>query len=117
MTEILPQNHEIEKKPDELTISQLAMAVRAIGESSPKHLELADEAANRLDKLQNLNKLLGLLAPKGTAPSTALEQIWDQSDSSSEESPVLLELRSMLESHWGERTPAIRKAEGLPPVE
>lgn len=79
--------------------------------------DLLNEAADRIDRLDRLQKLLGLLAPSGTAPRTALEQIYDQSASGVvEESPILLDLRRMLRSHWGEWTPALREAEGLPPA-
>jgi len=60
------------------------------------------EAANQAERLQRLSKLLGLLAPGGTAPRTALEQLYDQSDVSTDESPAVLELRRMLQPHWGE---------------
>ena len=116
MTEKLPNTPEITKPASELTIPQLAMALKAIGETMPGESEVIIEAAKKLDKLQNLNKLFGLLAPAGTAPRTAIERLWEQSDLNAEESPILLELRAMLERHWGEWTPAIREAEGLPSV-
>lgn len=117
MNEQQPHTPEIKKPASELTIPQLALALRALGETMTEGSEIIVEAAIKLDKLQNINKLFGLLAPGGTAPRTALEQLWDQSDLNSDESPIALELRHMLSSHWGEWTPAIREAEGLPPVQ
>lgn len=108
---------ELLKNLSKLTIPQLAIATRAIRDASPYQSAILAENATKLDKLQNINKLFGLLAPGGTAPRTAIEQLWEQSDSNADESPILLELRSMLAEHWGEWTPAIRKAEGLPPAE
>jgi hypothetical protein len=117
MTEHASQNPEYTKPSNELTIPQLAMALRALAETMPAESSIITEAAKKLDKLQNINKLLGLLAPGGTAPRTAIEQLWNQSDLNAEKSPILLELRAMLAVHYGDWTPAIREAEGLPPVE
>lgn len=117
MAEQLPQNPEVNTPANELTIPQLALALRALSETMPAGSDVIIEAAKKLDKLQNLNRLFGLLTPGGTAPRTAFEQLWIQSDLNADESPILLELRTMLEAHWGEWTPAIREAEGLPPVE
>jgi hypothetical protein len=117
MSEQLSQNPENSKPASELTIPQLALALRALGETMPDGSEIIAESAKKLDQLQNIGKLLGLLAPGGTAPRTAFEQIWDESSSRGDEFPVLLELRDMLQKHWGEWTPAIREAEGLPPTE
>jgi len=101
----------------ELTIPQLAIAVRAIHDATPYQTAVLGESAKKLDRLHNINKLLGLLAPGGTAPRTGFEQLWEQAGENAEESPILLELRHMLSTHWGEWTPALRKAEGLPPVD
>lgn len=73
------------------------------------------EAADRLARADRLRRLIGLLAPAGTAPRTALEQLYIQSETSAEESPIVLDLRNMLKQHWGEWTPALQEAEGLPP--
>lgn len=115
MSEHIPNRTNHEKKPSELTIPQLALALKALGETVQDESGIITEAVAKLEKLQNINKLLGLLAPGGTAPRTALEEIWKQADNNGNESPVLQELRSMLTAHWGEWTPAIRKAEGIPP--
>lgn len=117
MTDKFSSHNETEKKPSELSITQLAMAVRAVQETYPDNSELLAEAANKLEQLQNMNMLLGLLAPGGTAPRTALEEICNQSGSSAEEFPALLELRKMLATHWGEWTPALREAAGFSAVE
>jgi len=117
MAEQLPQTPETTKPASELTIPQLALALRALSETMPDESGVIAEAAKKLDKLQNINKLLGLLAPAGTAPRTAIGQLWEQSDENADESPILLELRAILAQHWGEWTPAIREAEGLPPAE
>ena len=106
---------ELLRNLGELTIPQLAIATRAIRDVSPYQSAILAENATKLDKLQNINKLFGLLAPGGTAPRTGFEQLWEQASENAEESPILLELRHMLASHWGEWTPALRKAEGLPP--
>jgi hypothetical protein len=74
------------------------------------------EASERLARFDRLQRLIGLLAPGGTAPRTALEQIYIQSGTDTEESPIVQDLRHMLQEHWGEWTPALREAEGLPPV-
>jgi len=76
---------------------------------------LLEEAADRLQQFENLSSLLGLLAPAGTAPRTAIEQIYKQSAYNGDESQIVLDLRQMLSQHWGEWTPALREAEGLPP--
>lgn len=116
MTEI-PRNNQRERQPGELTTGQLALALIAIAETLPEHVDLLQESANRLQQLQNLSQILGLLAPGGTAPRTALEQLFLQSKENGDESPIVLEARGMLEQHWGDWTPAIRKAEGLPQAE
>lgn len=100
-----------------LDLSQLAQLARSVRDGSPYQTAILEEVTTKVDRLQNLNKLFGKLAPAGTAPRTALEQLWDQSAKNSDDSDALLELRAMLESHWGNWTPAIRSAEGLPPVE
>jgi hypothetical protein len=80
--------------------------------------EILAEAADRVDRFNRLSKLIGLLAPGGTAPRTAFEEIYRQSGTPDVgESPVILDLRHMLHQHWGEWTPALREAEGLPPAE
>lgn len=76
---------------------------------------LLEEAANRIQRYQNLSRLLGQLAPAGTAPRTALEQLYAQSATNADESPILLELRGMLAQHYEEWTPAIAEAEGVTP--
>jgi|GEM_PF-3412826 len=75
------------------------------------------EAAERLARFDRLTRLLGWLAPAGTAPRTAIEQIYIQSETNAEESQIVLDLRAMLADHWGDWTPALREAEGLPPAE
>jgi hypothetical protein len=74
------------------------------------------EAAERLARFDRLTRLLGLLAPAGTAPRTAIEQIYIQSETDDMASQVILDLRAMLHGHWGEWTPALREAEGFPPA-
>jgi len=75
------------------------------------------EASERLARFDRLTTLLGWLAPAGTAPRTAIEQIYIQSETNAEESQIVLDLRAMLANHWGDWTPALREAEGLPPSE
>ena len=116
MTEI-PNTHRAEKTVDQLSLRELALAVTALKEITPHSKELLDEATKQLERLQRLSEILGKLAPGGTAPRTGLEQLWIQSGETSDESPILLEMRSMLASHWGDWTPAIRQAEGLPPIQ
>lgn len=116
MTEI-PRTNQPEKSPKELSMRELALAIFAMGETFPEHAELLRESAAKLLQLQRLNELLGMLAPGGTAPRTGFEQLWIQSEDNSDESPILLELRNMLNEHWGDWTPAIREAEGLPPIQ
>lgn len=79
------------------------------------HERLLEEAANRLQRLERLATLIGLVAPGGTAPRTAIEELYKQSAVSAEESPAVLALRTMLQPHWGEWTPTLREAEGMPP--
>lgn len=88
---------------------------RSLADMNPIDAAYVREAADRLARFERLQRLLGLLAPGGTAPRTALEQIYNQSDTSADESPIVLDLRLMLTQHWSEWTPALREAEGLPP--
>lgn len=115
MPEVYPRTPESDRAPRDLNGAQLAIALRALGDRLPDGTAIVYEAAARVERLQNLSKLLGRLAPGGTAPRTALEHIWDRAETSSEVDPVLLELSAMLEKHYGEWTPAIREVEGLPP--
>ena len=98
---------------------QFANVLRTASDSEPSFdtQSMLGEAADRLARYDRLQRLLGLLAPAGTAPRTAIEQIYLQSATDAEESPIVLELRHMLSQHWGEWTPAIREAEGLPPAQ
>jgi deoxycytidylate deaminase len=75
---------------------------------------VVEEVAKRLQQFDNLTKILGLLAPGGTAPRTAIEEIYKQSADNADESQIILDLRQMLHPQWGEWTPALRKAEGFP---
>lgn len=111
-----PKNSQHEKPASELSIRELALAVTALKETVPESGELLDETTRQLERLQRLSEILGKLAPAGTAPRTGFEQLWIQSGENSDESPVLLELCAMLTNHWGEWTPALREAEGLPPI-
>lgn len=113
----ISRNTQYEKPATELSIRELALAVAGLKEVIPESSEVLDETTKQLERLQRLSEMLGKLAPGGTAPRTAFEQLWIQSDDNSDESPVLLELREMLTNHWGDWTPALRKAEGLPPAE
>lgn len=88
-----------------------------MGMTNIRDAAYALEAKDRLDRFDRLQRLLGLLAPAGTAPRTALEQLYIQSENSADESPIVLDLRHMLSQHWGEWTPALREAEGLPPAD
>ncbi len=93
---------------------------RTFAERSFRNMTAVDEAyiseaADRLARFDRLQRLLGLLAPGGTAPRTAFEQLFIQSATDCDESPIVLDLRGMLSQHWGEWTPALREAEGLPP--
>ncbi len=128
MTEYSPENEPtwsdvVREERDRLALSELPL--RDIKEKLVRNAEggntyeaaLKIEAADRIERFDRLTRLLGLLAPGGTAPRTALEQIYIQSADNSDESPIVLELREILETHWGEWTPAIREAEGLPPIE
>jgi hypothetical protein len=115
MLEQLPTNPENTVPAHKLTITQLAMALRVLEGVLPEQLDVISESAKKLEQLQNLSTLLGLVAPGGSAPRTALEQLWKQSSDNAEETPVLKEFRSMLSGHHGEWTPALREAEGLPP--
>lgn len=106
-----------EKPASELNIRELALAVIALKETAPESHELLDVTVRELERLQRLNVLLGMLAPGGTAPRTGVEQLWIQAADNSDESPVLHEIRMMLKQHWGDWTPAIREADGLPPIQ
>src|SRR4051812_35174246 len=100
----------------ELSEKQLANQLR-VAAASGQDSELLIEAADRIDTFQRFVTLVELLAPAGTAPRTAFEQIYQQSKGSdAEASPVVLDLRHMLKQHWGDWTPALREAEGLPPI-
>lgn len=88
---------------------------RSLADMNPIDAAYVQEAADRIAHFDRLQRVLGLLAPGGTAPRTALEQIYLQSATSSDESPVVLDLRNMLTPHWGEWTPTLRAAEGAPP--
>ncbi len=112
MAEII---HNSEQQPSRLTIRDLAREVMALAEAFPEHTELLSEGAKKIEQLDRLNTLFGLLAPGGTAPRTALEELWRQSEHSKDESPTLLDLREMLAEHWADWTPALREIEGLPP--
>lgn len=79
--------------------------------------DLLREAAERLERIDRFTRLLALVAPVGTAPRTALEQLWKQSKVSDEETQVVVDFREMLQQHNDEWTPALREAEGLPSVE
>jgi len=74
---------------------------------------LLEEAANRIQRLENLTRLFGLLAPGGTAPRTALEQLYVQSATSADASPMVEEMRRMLEPCYGSWTPVLAEAEGI----
>ena len=101
-----------------LHLSELGreLTERSLADMNPIDAAYVREAADRLARFDRLQRILGLLAPAGTAPRTALEQIYIQSETSADESPIVLDLRSMLNQHWGEWTPALREAEGLPPA-
>lgn len=116
MTEFISSTKR-EKAPSEMSLRELALAVTVLKETLPEQIELIEATVAKLNQMQRLSELLGKLAPGGTAPRTALEQIWKQSETDSDESPILLELREMLSQHWGDWKPALRDAEGLPPAE
>ena len=100
-----------------LHLSELAreLTERSLDDMNPIDAAYVSEAADRLARFDRLQRLWGLLAPAGTAPRTALEQIYIQSDTNADESPIIFDLRTMLSQHWGDWTPALREAEGLPP--
>jgi|GEM_PF-3311654 hypothetical protein len=117
MSEI-PQSDRGDRPASELGIRELALKVAALTEFAPEQEDLIIEAAKQLGRLNNLALLLGMLAPAGTAPRTAIEQLWIQAgEEDPDESPILLELREMLRNHWADWKPAIREAEGFPPKE
>ena len=101
--------------PSELSHTELAAKLR---DTDKPDDALLQAAADQLERLARLTTLLGMLAPGGTAPRTALEQIYAQSadPASNPESPIVLDLRKMLQEHWADWTPALREAEGLPPA-
>jgi hypothetical protein len=103
---------------DKLHFSELGrqLTERSLADMNPIDAAYVQEAADRLARFDRFQRLVGLLAPGGTAPRTALEQIYIQSGDNADESPIVLDLRGMLEQHWGEWTPALREAEGLPPA-
>lgn len=116
MTEFSAPSEPIQKLSD-LHDTRLAAELRSLNPDSDNQ-DLLEEAANRIERFHRLSRLLGLLAPGGTAPRTALEQIYAQSANPDvEETPIVLDLRHMLQQHWGEWTPALREAEGLPPAD
>lgn len=93
---------------------QLAEALR---EGDDTHPDLFELAAGRLDVLHRLIGHLGLLAPGGTAPRTALEEIYRQSlEGDIRETPAVIALRDMLDPHWGDWSDSLREIEGLPPA-
>lgn len=80
------------------------------------HAAYEKEAAARIEQLDRFQALIGLVAPGGTAPRTALEQIYQQSLAGNNElTQIILDLGNMLYEHWAEWTPALRAAEGFPP--
>ncbi len=115
---------EVIKERDDLRMSELSPRelsgkfdeIFFMGMTNIRDAAYALEARERVARFDRLQRLLGLLAPAGTAPRTALEQIYLQSETSTDESQIVLDLRAMLEQHWGEWTPALREAEGLPPA-
>ncbi len=120
-----PEVVESERKTrslGDLTHRQLSnqLAERALGGGTDRmthHAAYELEAAERLAQFDRLTTLIGLLAPGGTAPRTALEQIYKQSATDDEESQIVLDLRAMLHQHWGDWTPALREIQGYPPAE
>lgn len=85
---------------------------------APDQQTLFAQAAKRLNVLEDLATLLGNLAPGGTAPRTALEEIYRQARAGNTDiSPTVLDLQAMLAQHYGEWTPALSKIEGFPPKE
>ena len=123
--EIITDNIKQQNPLADRTDTQIRLAIRALAADeiilaglSPTYREnVLEEAANRLQRFERLTTLLGLLAPAGTAPRTALEQLYEQSSANANESPIVLEIRHMLEPHWGEWTPILREADGLPGLE
>lgn len=87
---------------------------RSLTDMNPIDAAYVQEAADRLARFDRLQRLLGLLAPAGTAPRTALEQIYIQSETNTDESQIVLDLRGMLAQHWGDWTPTLGEAEGIP---
>lgn len=119
--EVVDQERK-DRRLGDLSLRQLSseLAERAAGGGTDRmthHAAYELEAAERLAQFDRLTRLLGMLAPGGTAPRTALEQIYQQSLTNDDESPILLDMRTMLRQHWGEWTPALREAEGFPPAE
>ena len=92
------------EKPSDLHDTRLARQLREL--SNPDNAALIEAAADRIDRFNRLSRLLGLLAPAGTAPRTALEQIYVQSANPDvEETAIIADLRGMLYTHWAEWTP------------
>lgn len=111
-------NYDSKNHIDNLPDLQLGSALASVGVFTPESTSYIQKlSAERVMRLGRLSWLLGMLAPGGTAPRTALEQIYIQAGENRDESPIVLDLRKMLESHWGEWTPALREAEGLAPAE
>jgi hypothetical protein len=108
---------ENDKPAKDMSFVELSFALRCLTQANPRVEEIAEEAAARIDRLNRLQRLLGQLAPSGTAPRTALEEIYKQSADSADRSQIVNDLGEMLEQHWGEWTPALRKAEGFPDSE
>lgn len=112
MTE-LPPTPETEQRVSDLTIGELALKVAMLAEFAPHKEALIVEAAKQLGRLNNLTVLISDLAPSGTAPRTALDQLWRQAESNSGESASVIELRRMLKQHWGEWTLELAQAAGF----
>ena len=102
---------------EELSDQLAQRALNGATDRMTHHAAYELEAAERLAQLGRLTRLLGLLAPAGTAPRTAIKQIYKQSETDAEESQIVLDLRAMLHAHWAEWTPALREAAGFPPAE
>jgi len=110
-------NPEAKTHIDRLSDIQLGSALASVGVFTPESTSYIQRlSAEKVMRLGRLSWLLGLLAPGGTAPRTALEQIYIQAGDNIEESPIVLDLRHMLHDHWGNWTPALREAEGFPPA-
>lgn len=109
-----------ERGPEKPTTRQIRadLAGLALDASiAPDKQALIALATKRLEVLDNLSELLGQLAPGGTAPRTALEEINRQARAGdTTTSQVVLDLRHMLSEHYGEWTPTLRQIEGLPPA-